>query len=128
MPLLDAAMLANLRKTQESSMHHVCEIEPYIVGDDGTISYGSPVETICGFDNRFGRYSRGLTGREVYETIPAEAAIRLPFGTAVGMKDRITLIKSFGEILETPRVFEVTGFPDTFGPSGFQVEVREIYN
>lgn len=122
--LLDAQTLAQLRKTQEASMMHECTIEAYTVGEDGTISYGQPVTTICGFDS----HSEKLTGHDIYESITAGASIRLPYGTAIGMKDRITLTRSFGEALVTQRIFEVVDFPDTFGPSGIQVEVREIYS
>ena len=122
--IFDAKTLVQLRKTQEASMMHECTIEPYIVGDDGTISYGAPVTRVpCGFDS----HSEKLTGHEIYESITAGASIRLPYGTAVGMKDRITLTKSFDKPVNPPRTFEVVDFPDTFGPSGFQVEVREVY-
>ncbi|MBQ9402119.1 MAG: hypothetical protein IJU38_07080 [Clostridia bacterium] len=123
--IFDARTLDQLRKTQEASMMHECTIEPYIVGEDGTISYGEPSAPIpCGFD----AHSGTLTGHEVYETISAGASIRLPLGTDIGMKYRITLIKSFDQLLPEPRVFEVVDFPDTFGPSGGQIEVREIYS
>ena len=121
--MFDAATLEQLRKTQEASMMHECAIEAYTVGEDGTISYGQPVTTVCGFDS----HSEKLTGHDIYESITAGASIRLPYGTAVGMKDRITLTKSFDRVLDPQRVFEVVDFPDTFGPSGIQVEVRELY-
>lgn len=122
--IFDARTLALFRRTQEASMMHECAIEAYTVGEDGTISYAAPVTTVCGFDS----HSEKLTGHEIYESVTAGASIRLPYGTAVGVKDRITLTKSFGETLEPPRVFEVVDFPDTFGPSGIQVEVREVYS
>ena len=121
--MFDAATLEQLRKTQEASMMHECTIEAYTVGEDGTISYGQPVTSVCGFDS----HSEKLTGHDIYESITAGASIRLPYGTAVGMKDRITLTKSFDRVLDPQRVFEVVDFPDTFGPSGIQVEVRELY-
>lgn len=123
--IFDARTLAQFRRTQEASMMHECTIEAYTVDEDGTISYGAPVTGVpCGFD----AHSQELTGHEVYETITAGASVRLPYGTAIGMKDRITLTKSFDKPVDPPRVFEVIDFPDTFGPSGFQVEVREIYS
>lgn len=124
--LFDARTLAQLRKTQRSSMMHECLIEAYAVDDSGTVSYGEPVRTVCGFSvhNVDGK----LSGQQVYEQITAGAAIRLPYGTPIGMKDRITLVRSFGNPVDPVRVFEVVDFPDTFGPSGIQVEVREVYN
>lgn len=122
--LFDAATLSQFRRTQESTMMHECTIESYTVGGDGTITYGSPVWTKCGFDS----HSDKLTGRDVYEMITATASIRLPYGTTVNMKDRITLKKSYGVTLIPERVYEVVDFPDTFGPSGVQVEVREVYS
>lgn len=123
--IFDARTLAQLRRTQEASMMHECTIEAYTVDEeDGSISYGEPVTSVCGFD----AHSGTLAGHEVYESITAGASIRLPYGTKIGMKDRITLTKAFDTELETPRTFEVIDFPDTFGPSGIQVEVREIYS
>ena len=122
--MFDAQTLAQLRRTQEASMMHECTIEAYTVGEDGTISYGQPVTSACGFDSN----SDKLTGHDIYESITAGAAIRLPYGTTIGMKDRITLTKAFDAVLDPQRVFEVVDFPDAFGPSGIQVEVREIYS
>ena len=116
--------LARLRRTQESTMLHECTVEPYTVGGDGTVTYGKAVTSVCGFDS----HSDKLTGQEIYESVTAGASIRLPYGTAIGMKDRITLTKSFGTELTVPRTFEVVDFPDTFGPSGIQVEVREVFS
>lgn len=121
--LLDAQTIARLRATQESSMHHVCSIEPYIVAEDGTISYGTAFETVCGFELT----TTTLNSGSAYEDIAAEAKLRLPVGVPIGMKDRVTLTASFGEQLTTPRVFEVTGLPGSFGPSGQVVNLEEVY-
>lgn len=122
--IFDPAVLAQLRKTQAASMMHACTIEPYIVGEDGTISYGEPVCSPCGFQS----HSDQLTGRDVYESITAAASIRLPYGTQVGMKDRITLIRAYDRVLDPPQLFEVVDLPNHFGPSGVQVTVREVFS
>lgn len=122
--MFDAATLAQLRRTQESSMMHECEIEPYIVGGDGTISYGSAVTTVCGFKAL--SYS-GRSDGSLYETIQADAEIRLPLDVPCGMHDRITLTSSFGTELDPARHYEVCELPDSFGPSGQVVRVKEVY-
>lgn len=122
--LFDAATLAQLRKTQESTMMHECTIEPYTVGEDGTISYGKAVESVCGFQH----ISVSLRpNNDLYEVIEANAEMRLPFGTAIGMRDRVTLTKSFGNEVSPVQRFEVIDCPDNSGPSGQVVKLREIY-
>ena len=122
--LLDAPMIAQLRKTQESSMHHTCSIEPYIVAEDGTISYGTAGDpVICGFQ---------LTGSNLaydsaYETVSASAKLRLPVGVTIGMKDRVTILTAFGETLDPQRTFMVTGLPASFGPSGQVADLQEVF-
>ena len=121
--LFDAATLAQFRKTQESTMMHTCTIEPYIVAEDGTISYGTPVTGVpCGFKLTSGSENAG----ETYDSIAASAELRLPIGTAIGMKDRITITGAFGQAVAAAR-FEVCHLPDTFGPSGYVVGLQEIY-
>lgn len=122
--LFRSAELAGLSNVQKMHMMHECTIEAYTIGGDGTVSYGKGTDSVCGFSLNSG----DMTGKEVYEDVQVSASVRLPLGTAVGMKDRITLTKAFGSTLDTPRVFEVVDFPDSFGPSGIVVKVREVYN
>lgn len=124
--MFSAATLAKMRKTQEASMMHECKIEAYTVGEDGTISYGYPIEGIrCGFRSLL--YT-GHNSSSIYDEIQADAELRLPLGIKVGMKDHITLTKSFGETIVPVRLFEVCNLPDSFGPSGQVVRLKEIYN
>lgn len=117
--------LAQLRKTQESTMCHECTIEAYTVGGDGTVTYGRPVRGVkCGFKELSGNVSDGT----VYETIQADAEMRLPVDVRIGMKDRVTLTKSFDKKVSPVRRFEVSRLPDSFGPSGQVVELTEIYS
>ena len=116
--------LEAMRQTQEAHMMHECAIEPYIVGGDGTISYGAPATTVCGF--RALSYS-GRADGSLYETIQADGEIRLPLDVSCGMHDRITLVKSFGTALNPARHYEVCELPDSFGPSGQVVRVKEVY-
>lgn len=122
--MFDAATLTQLRRTQEASMMHECTIEPYIVAGDGTISYGPPVLTVCGFKAL--DYT-GRSDRDLYETVEADAELRLPLDVSVGMRDRVTLTKSFDRTLDPALHFEVCAFPDSFGPSGHVVRLREVY-
>ena len=117
--------LARLRRTQESTMLHECTVEPYTVGGDGTVTYGKAVTSVCGFK----ALSGAVRGASVlYDVVQADAEIRLPLNVAVGMRDRITLTKSFGASLDPVRRFEVCDLPDSFGPSGHVVRLREIYS
>ena len=121
--LLDAAMLAQLRKTQESSMMHTCIIEPYIVAEDGTISYGTPSESICGFQLTSGGLSEGTA----YDTVAASGKLRLPIAVPIGMGDRVKILTAFGRELEPVRTFKVTALPASFGPSGQVIDLEEIF-
>ena len=122
--IFDARTLAQLRKTQEDHMAHECLIEAYVVGEDGTISYGAPVESICGFKALNYKNSEG---GDLYETVQADAELRLPLDVQIGPHDRVTLTKSFDRDLDPVRHFEVTGLPDSYGPSGHVVELKEVY-
>ena len=123
--IFDAGTLAQLRETQEASMMHECTIETYIVGEDGTISYGAPSEPIhCGFK------ALSVPAGEnsaLYDAAIADAELRLPLDVNIGMRDRVTLTKSFDKPLVPVRHFEVCGLPDSFGPSGHVVRLKEIY-
>lgn len=120
--ILDRKTLAMMQKTQESAMHHKCTVEAYIVAEDGTISYGKPAVTVCGFENH-----AGSAGDNVFETIEAAAAIRFPLSFRIGMKDRVTLTESFGKPVDPPQVYQVCRLPAS-GPSGQVVEVTEVWS
>ena len=120
--MITGAARSFMQKTQERSMQHVCRIEPYIVADDGTVSYGAPVETICGFDLVSGSFDGGT----LYDSVSASAKLRLPQGVAIGMNDRVTVFAAYGETV-TSRLFQVTALPDSFGPSGQTAALQEIY-
>lgn len=104
-------------------MQHLCRIEPYIVAEDGTISYGTPFESICGLEitNGYGNFGTA------FETISAPAKLRLPLETPIGMKDRVTILAAYGETVASV-VYEVSELPDSFGPSGQCVWLQEIYS
>ena len=104
-------------------MQHLCQIEPYIVAEDGTISYGAPVESICGFQLLSGALSEGT----MYDTVAASAKLRLPIGVQIGMHDRVTIIAAYGETVAA-RTFKVTGLPGSFGPSGQVADLQEIWS
>ena len=122
--IFSKADLAGFRKTQESTMMHECEIEAYIVGGDGTISYGAPVVSICGYK----ALSGGQAGGALYEAVTADAELRLPLDVVIGMHDRVTLTKSFGTELDPVLHFEVCELPDSYGPSGHVVRLKEAYS
>ncbi len=122
--IFDAAALSSFRSTQKSTMMHECAIEPYSLSDDGAIVYGDPVTTVCGFRI----LQRGAGGnRDLYDTVQADAEIRLPLSVSIGVRDRVTLTKSFGAAVDPVRRYEVCELPDSYGPSGHLVRLREVY-
>ena len=122
--MFDAATLHSFRRTQEASMMHECTIEAYQVDEEGTVSYGEPVSTVCGFKAL--SYS-GRDGGTLYDTVQADGEVRLPLSVSIGMHDRVTLTASFGTALDPVRHYEVCELPDSFGPSGHVVRVKEVY-
>ena len=122
--MFDAATLHSFRRTQEASMMHECTIEAYQVDEEGTVSYGEPVSTVCGFKAL--QYNTG-GGNALYDVVQADGEIRLPLSVSIGMHDRVTLVSSFGEALDPVRHYEVCELPDSFGPSGHVVRVKEVY-
>ena len=121
--MITGAARCMMRHVQESSMQHVCRIEPYIVAEDGTVSYGKPFDTVCGFKANSG----SLSGGSMYETVEADAELRLPLDVTIGMKDRVTILAAYGETVAS-RVYQVSALPDSFGPSGQVVQLQEIYS
>ena len=111
-----------MQNVQERSMQHVCSIEPYIVAEDGTISYGTAFESKCGFQLVSGNLSEG----SMYDTVAATAKLRLPVGVPIGMHDRVTVTAAYGETVVT-RTFKVTSLPGSFGPSGQVADLQEIW-
>ena len=122
--IFDARTLAQLRRTQEASMMHECTIEAYTVGEDGTISYGAPVTTVCGFKAENHAVN---SGNDMYSLVEADAEMRLPLSVQIGIRDRVTLTKSFGAVQDPAKHFEVCSLPDSFGPSGHVVRLKEVY-
>ena len=119
--MITASMRSWMRRVQEETMDHTCRIEPYVVGEDGTVSYAPGFETICGFNTRSGSSSNG----QMYESAIVDATLRVPFGTYIGVKDRVTILTAYDEEIE-PRTFEVDRVPDK-GPTAIVAELTEIY-
>lgn len=121
--MITAANRAFMQRIQEQSMDHTCRIEPYVVGEDGTISYGTAFETICGFSIESGTAASG----SVFDTVQIDAKLRLPAGTYIGMKDRVTILTAYGDPVEE-LTFEVVRLPSGFGPSAVVAWLQEVYS
>jgi len=120
--MITGSMRAFMRKTQDSSMQHTCMIEHYIVAGDGTVSYSAPdMDIPCGF-SASGSSANGTT----FDAIQVDAQLRLPLDTYVGMKDRVTILTSYGDPIE-PLTFEVVKLPESFGPSAIVASLQEVY-
>ena len=117
---------SRMRKTQEATMNQFCEIEHYIVAEDGTCSYKAPVMVKCGIKSTSSASKANGSG-SLYDTVNADAELRLPVGTTVGARDRVTMTKSFGEALSV-RHYEVCAVPADYGPSGIVCLLKEVYS
>lgn len=105
-------------------MHHTCVIEHYIVAGDGTVSYGPPSEpTPCGLQITSGSFDTGA----LYESVAVMAKLRLPVGTPIGIKDRVTILSAFNRPVDPPQIYQVTALPAGVGPSGQVIALQEIY-
>lgn len=121
-----AAELAGMRTAQTGHMLDTCYINVYSRSFN---SYGEPVEvwssplttTECGLDMRPGRETPG----EDYTSLAYDATVRLPIDTTIDVKDRITVIKRFGETLATALVFRIEA-PIQRGPSGIRLALRRV--
>ena len=79
----------------------------------------APALTPCGFDPTGGQ--EVMNGAEVEI---ADAALRLPVGTAVKAEDGIEVTHRWGDALAPTLKFYITGPPE-IGPSGIVVKLRE---
>jgi hypothetical protein len=115
-----------MRTAQTGHMLDTCYINVYSRTFN---SYGEPVEvwssplttTACGLDMRPGSETPG----EDYTSLAYDATVRLPIGTTIDTRDRITVTKRFGETLVTPLVFRIEG-PIQRGPSGIRLALRRV--
>ncbi|MBI4916871.1 MAG: hypothetical protein HY825_13570 [Acidobacteria bacterium] len=119
-----SAELAALRAAQESAMQDVCLVQSRTLV---TTDLGYPTETWsdgvlvpCGFDPSGGGE---IPGPE-HAMITADAAVRLPGVTVIGIHDRIKLTTRYGEPM-TPAYYDVVAPPE-IGPSGVVVRVNRV--
>jgi len=121
---LTTAELAGMQGTAQESMMDTCVIQAWS-GEEAD-DYGQLVETwtdgspvACGFNPRGGREVPGPSS----EPLLTDATVRLPLGTAVDRRDRVTVTHRFGAALAVPLVFDVVQEPRR-GPSGLQLDLR----
>ena len=121
--MLSTNMLRRLRLTAEQAMQDKCVIGVYHAVPDAygiptpTYRPGSPVP--CGLNESDWRevQSKG-------EVVLTDAVLRLPAGTVLDSRDRITITHRYGigELTEKP-VYSIIGFPQV-GTCGLQVKVN----
>lgn len=119
-----AAELTALEGAQEAHMMDICTIGVYHAVPD---SYGIPTPTytasspvICGLDEnaRLEVQSRG-------EVVMVDAVLRLPIGTVVDSRDRITITHRFGSELTVKPVYNIIGAPRR-GASGLLLNLAIV--
>lgn len=116
--------LAGMQAAQDAHMMDTCTIDVYTIGS--TDAYGAPVPTwpagsplSCGF--HVFKVDEVL-GQTMVPT--ADAQVRLPIGTALGAKDRITVTKRFG-VAVTNVSYVIVG-DAVRGPSGLVVNLKRV--
>lgn len=119
-----AAELTALETDQEAHMMDTCIIGSYHAVPDG---YGVPTATyragnpvICGFSENARRevQSRG-------EVVMVDAVLRLPVGTVIDSRDRITITHRFGSELAFKPVYNIVGAP-RLGASGLLLNLALV--
>ena len=116
--------LAALETDQEAHMMDICTIGAYRAVPDGygiptpTYTAGSP--TICGLNENVRQevQSRG-------EVVMVDAVLRLPIGTAVDSRDRITITHRFGGEWTVKPVYNIIGNPRR-GASGLLLNLALV--
>lgn len=116
--------LTAMQAAQEAHMMDTCTIDVYT--DGGADPYGAPSPTwvsgspmACGFNTTRVEEVLGQTMVEA-----AEAALRLPIGTAIDPKDRVTITKRHGVAVSAVQ-YAVVGTPRR-GPSGLVVGLVKV--
>ena len=116
--------LAALETDQEAHMMDICTIGAYRAVPDG---YGIPTPTytagsaiICGLNENVRQevQSRG-------EVVMVDAVLRLPVGTVVDSRDRITITHRFGGELTVKPVYNIIGNPRR-GASGLLLNLALV--
>lgn len=116
--------LAALETDQEAHMMDTCSIGVYHAVPDGygipTPTYQAGAAVICGLNENVRQevQSRG-------EVVMVDAVLRLPVGTAVDSRDRITITHRFGVELTVKPVYNIIGAPRT-GASGLLLNLTLV--
>jgi len=116
--------LSGMQAAQDNHMMDTCTIDRYT--DGGTDPYGAPTPTwvsddpiACGFhvfkvDEVLGQTKVAI----------AAAQVRLPIGTTLDLKDRITITKRHGVAVDNVS-YAIAGDP-VRGPSGLLVDLERV--
>jgi hypothetical protein len=63
--------------------------------------------------------------RERLTTLQWDGTLRLPYGTDWDERDRVKVIKQYGETLSEPLVFDIVG-PIQLGPTAVRLAIRKV--
>lgn len=114
-----------MRACQEEAMQDACLISRWSGTPDSLgemVGSWTPDErpTRCGL-----AWSERVEIRDGVKTlVQGEFRLRLPHGTALDPRDRITITARFGEPVE-PETYEIDGTP-AVGPSGLVVRLQKV--
>lgn len=116
--------LERMQDTQVAAMQDRCKIGAYSSDADG---YGNPqAEYTYGDEIECGVMHLKPREAQASGEVPViDAALRLSIETVIDERDRIKVIKRFGELLDVPQVFEIEG-PARRGPSGLVLDLRLV--
>ena len=118
------AELASMQGTQEAHMMDSCTIDVYT--NAGTDTFGNPNPSWVAGSPIFCGFQATKTDEALDESnVPTiDATVRLPIGTSINPKNRITITKRHG-VTVTARHYEIVGEPKR-GPSGLVLELKAV--
>jgi len=116
--------LAALETDQEAHMMDTCTIGSYHAVPDGygipTPTYRAGSPTICGLNENVRQEVQGRG-----EVVMVDAVLRLPVGTVIDSRDRITITHRFGSQLAVQPVYNIIGAPRR-GASGLLLNLALV--
>jgi len=116
--------LANMRAAQTAHMMDECTIQRYsqvyTSGERIATYTDDPSSIMCGLDMQPGRENH----RQDMTAVTWDATLRLPLDTLIDPKDRIKIVKRFGEDI-TPLVYRIES-PIWHGASGLRLRLKRV--
>lgn len=125
MRALQTNELSRMKVAQEEGMMDLCQILTYSETLDAinhpVPSWVDGPMTACGLDPTGGQEVRGADKI----IVRWDAMIRLPLTTSFNLRDRIKIMRRFGQLVSDAIIYEIIG-PADIGPSGLVIPLRKV--